>query len=385
MAPANTAETKDLGPLPEWDLGDLYAGPESPELKSDLDRSATAAEGFRDHYRGKLAALSGDELAAAIAAYERLQDTLGRAMSYASLYYAADMSDPESGRFYQNMHERVNAIATELLFFTLELNRIEDAALDEKLKAPELAHYAPWLRDVRAFRPHQLSDEIEKLLHEKSVAGRAAWHAAVRRDRGGAALSRRRQGTDQRRGAASPVRPGCRDAQGAAKSLGEVFGENVRLFAHVTNTLAKDKEIEDRWRGFKRPISSRNLANFVEDEVVDALIAAVRASFRALSHRYYRLKAKWFGVERLPYWDRNAPLARGRRPAGALARGASASCSTPTARSRRTWRRSASASSTTAGSTRRRGRARRRAPSPIRPCRARIPISCSIIWAAPAT
>src|SRR6202030_3413020 len=94
----------------------------------------------------------------------------------------------------------------------------------------------------------------------------------------------------------------------AAKTLGDVFGGNVRLFALITNTLAKDKEIEDRWRGFKRPISSRNLQNFVEDEVVDALIAAVGGAYPTLSHLYYRLKAKWFGVEQLESWDRNAPL-----------------------------------------------------------------------------
>ncbi len=308
MAPANTAETKDLGPLPEWDLGDLYAGPESPELKSDLDRSATAAEGFRDHYRGKLSALSGDELAAAIAAYEKLQDTLGRAMSYASLYYAANMSDPERGRFYQNIHERINAISTELLFFGLEINRIEDAALDEKLNSAKLAHYRPWLRDVRAFRPHQLSDDLEKLLHEKSVAGAAAWQRLF--DETEAALRFPIDGKELTSAEAlhllSETDPAVRKS--AAKSVGKVFGDNVRLFAQITNTLAKDKEIEDRWRQFKRPISSRNLSNYVEDEVVDALIAAVRQSFPRLSHRYYKLKAKWFGVEALPYWDRNAPL-----------------------------------------------------------------------------
>ncbi|MGH6980464.1 MAG: M3 family oligoendopeptidase, partial [Stellaceae bacterium] len=136
MAQAKPAEKQDLGPLPEWDLSDLYPGPDSPVLTSDLDRSAAASDGFRDHYRGKLASLSGDELGAAIAAFEKLEDTLGRAMSYASLYYAANMSDPERGRFYQNIQERINAISTELLFFTLEINRIDDDALGAKLKSP---------------------------------------------------------------------------------------------------------------------------------------------------------------------------------------------------------------------------------------------------------
>jgi oligoendopeptidase F len=305
-----TASTKavDLGPLPEWDLTDLYPGRDSPELKRALTETEQGAARFRDRYEGKLAALSGAELAQAVAAYEGLQETLGRVMSYAYLDYCTDMTDAETGRFFQNMQETVNAISTVLLFFTLELNRIDDAALATKLKDPGLAHYEPWLRDTRAFRPHQLSDEIEKLLHEKYVVGRAAWTRLF--DETEASLRFRVGGKDLTSAEALHLlsEPDAALRKEAAKSLGKVFGENTRIFALITNTLAKDKEIEDRWRGFKRPISSRNLSNFVEDEVVDALIDSVRGAFPKLSHRYYRLKAKWFGVETMPYWDRNAPL-----------------------------------------------------------------------------
>ena len=302
------ADAAALGALPQWNLSDLYPGRDSAELKRDLERSEREAAAFRKQYEGKLATPSGAALGGAIAGYERLQDTLGRVMSYASLVYAGDMSDAEIGRFFQNMQERVNAISTVLLFFTLEINRLDDAALAEKLKSRDLAYYAPWLRDTRAFRPHQLSDDIEKLLHEKYVAGRAAWTrlfdetvAGLRFPIDGKELS-----SAEALHLLSDRDPDKRKR--AAKAIGEVFGGNVRLFALVTNTLAKDKEIEDRWRGFKRPISSRNLSNFVEDEVVDALISAVRGAYPALAHRYYRLKAKWFGVDTLPYWDRNAPL-----------------------------------------------------------------------------
>jgi oligoendopeptidase F len=303
-----TDQKPDLGTLPEWDLSDLYPGRDSPALKEDLARVESDAAAFREGYEGKLATLSGAALGQAIATYERLQETLGRIMSYAYLVYAGDMNDPEIGRFFQTMQERTNAISTTVLFFTLELNRLEDAALEEKQKAPELARYAPWLRDVRAFRPHQLGDELEKLLHEKYVAGRAAWVRLF--DETTAALRFPFRGKELTSAEALHL---LSDRDGAvrreaAKSIGEVFGKNARTFALITNTLAKDKEIEDRWRKFPRPISSRNLANFVEDEVVDALIASVRKSFPELSHRYYRLKAKWFGVEKLPYWDRNAPL-----------------------------------------------------------------------------
>jgi oligoendopeptidase F len=302
------ASKGELGGLPEWNLSDLYPGLDSPELKCDLDSVDADANAFRARYEGKLATLSGAALGRALATYERLQEVFGRIMSYAYLVYAGDMGDSDIGRFFQTMQERVNAIGTTVLFFTLELNRLEEGALAEKLKSPELARYAPWLRDVRAFRPHQLADEIEKLLHEKSIAGRAAWVRLF--DETMTGLRFPLDGKDL---TSAEVLHLLSEHDGAvrekaAKVLGEVLGKNVRAFALITNTLAKDKEIEDRWRGFQRPISSRNLSNYVEDEVVDALISAVRASYPDLSHRYYRLKAKWFGVDQLNSWDRNAPL-----------------------------------------------------------------------------
>ena len=297
-----------LGTLPEWNFSDLYPGPDSPALTGDLARLADDAAAFHQRYEGKLADLSGAALGAAVEAYEGMQELSGRILSYASLVHAGNLADPDIGRFYQTIQERTNTISTSLLFFTLELNRLDDAALEAKEADPALARYRPWLRDIRAFRQHQLSDEAEKLLHEKYVAGRAAWTrlfdetiADLRFPIGGQELTEA-EALDLLSDRDPEVR------REAAASVGEVLGKNARTFALITNTLAKDKEIEDRWRGFARPISSRNLSNFVEDEVVDALIAAVRDSYPRLSHRYYRLKARWFGVEALPFWDRNAPL-----------------------------------------------------------------------------
>src|SRR5262249_12691243 len=200
-----------------------------------------------------------------------------------------------------------SSASTALLFFTLELNRLEEADLEAKLYDPALAHYRPWLRDIRAFRPHQLSDEIEKLLHEKYVAGRAAWARLF--DETIADLRFPFRGKEltgpEPLDLLSHCDPEARRA--AALSIAEVLGRHTGTFAVITNTLAKEKEIEDRWRRFPRPICSRNLTNFVEDEVVDALITAVRNSYSRLSHRYYKLKARWFGVEELAFWDRNAP------------------------------------------------------------------------------
>ena len=307
-AEPGVARSEDLGALPSWDLGDLYPGPDSARLNGDLERCESEAKDFRARYEGRLAGLDGAALGAAIAVYEAIQETLGRVSSYAQLVYAGDMSDPAIGRFYQTMQERTTDISAEILFFTLELNRLGDAELKDKMAVPALARYGPWLRDVRAFREHELSDDLERLLHEKRVAGRSAWvrlfdetMAALRFPLDGASLT------------SAEILNKMTDRDGAvreaaAKSLGRVLGENLRVFALITNTLAKDKQIEDGWREFQRPVSSRNLENFVEDEVVGALVAAVRAAYPRLAHRYYGLKAKWFGVESLPYWDRNAPL-----------------------------------------------------------------------------
>ncbi|MEQ8694951.1 MAG: M3 family oligoendopeptidase, partial [Bauldia litoralis] len=314
MTQTNLDKNTDAGaagaePLPTWNLADLYPGRESKELNRDLDRIEADAKRFRDRYAGAVADLSGDDLADAIAAFEAMSETIGRIMSFASLEYAGNISDPATGRFFQSMQERVNTISAQLIFFTLDINQIDEDALAARMTdSAALAHYAPWLRDTRAFRDHELSDEMERLLHEKEVAGRAAWSrlfdetiAGLRFDVGGKDLTEA-----ETLNLLSDSDRAKREAAGRA--LGAVFGKNARLFAHITNTLAKDKEIDDRWRNFKRPVSSRNLANHVEDEVVDALVSSVRAAYPKLSHRYYAMKAKWLGLDTLRFWDRNAPL-----------------------------------------------------------------------------
>ena len=302
------AAKADAGALPGWDLSDLYPGPRSDEVRRDLEQTAAAAEALHEEFAGRVGGLDGEILADLIARYEAVKETLERLTSYAYLVYCTAMDDAETAQFFQTVREETTATESRLLFLTLELNRIEDDALADKLKAPGLARYAPWVRDVRAFRPFQLSDEVERLLLEKQVAGRAAWMrlfdetmAALRFSVRGEALSSAK--------ALNLLSDKDREVRReAAQALGTVLGENVRTFALITNTLAKDKEIEDQWRGFERPISARNLGNRVEDEVVDALIAAVEAAAPRLAHRYYALKARWMGVDRLDYWDRNAPL-----------------------------------------------------------------------------
>jgi len=305
---ADMPKDASLGDLPEWDLADLYPATDSAELETDLNRAATASRAFSDRYKGRLSGLAGDALGAAIAEYEAIDEIMGRVMSYAQLVYAGNVSDPEVGRFYQSMQERVNDISADVLFFSLELNEIDDKTVAKQLKSPEADRYRPWLDDARSFRPHQLSEEMERLLHDKRVAGRAAWNrlfdetmADMRFEHDGRKLT-----SEEVMNMLSNPDEAVRKA--AAATLGEELGRHARTFSLITNTLAKDKEIEDRWRNFPRPESSRNLANQVEDEVVDALNAAVTGSYADLSHRYYAMKANWFGKDQLDHWDRNAPL-----------------------------------------------------------------------------
>jgi oligoendopeptidase F len=297
-----------LGDLPTWNLSDLYSSPTGTDLDADLARAAREAAAFAKDYEGKVAGLDGKTLGAAVARFEALSDLMGRIGSYAQLYYAQDQSDPKRGQFAQNVSEKLNDVGTTLLFFRLELNKIEETDLAKKLEDPALAKYAPWLRDVRLFRPHQLSDELEKFQHDQSVVGSSAWSrlfdetiARLRYPFRNEVLTEP-QILDKLSSKDAEVR------KEAAKAFGKVQGENIAVFSLIMNTLIKDKEIDDRWRKYPRPQSFRNLANVVEDEVVDALATAVKAAYPRLAHRYYTLKARWFGVDKMPYWDRNAPL-----------------------------------------------------------------------------
>ena len=311
MTRISSAAAADFESPPEWDLSDLYPSPDSPLLEQDLVAATDAATAFHASYAGKLAGLSGDDFGQAIAEYERICETIYRAMSYAQLWYSSDVGDPARGGFYQGMQERVTDISSHTLFFTLEINHLEDDVLAAKLASPRTAHYRSWLRDCRVYRPHQLSDELERYVHDKSVAGRASWSRLFDET-----MARLRFPLDGESLTSAEVLHLMSDMDGAkrkaaAHSLSKVLNENVSLFTLITNTLAKDKEIEDKWRHYAKPWSYRNLSNQVEDEVVDALVEAVRGCYTQLSHRYYAMKAKWFGVESLDFWDRNAPLPDG--------------------------------------------------------------------------
>lgn len=301
-----------IGTLPVWDLKDLYRSISDPAVQKDLDRAATDAEAFMQRYKGRLDEIletgGGGPLAEAIATFEALQERLGRLMSFAGLVYAGDTTDPERGKFYGDIQDKLTTISRSLLFFPLELNRIDDAAMEEALGNESLSYYAPWLRDLAREKPYQLSDEIERLFHDKNVTGRAAWNrifdetlANLRFEVEGEVLTL--EPTLNRM-----LHPDETKRRAASEAIGRTLHDNVHVFTLITNTLAKDKEISDRWRGFADVADARHLANRVEREIVEALVDAVREAYPRLSHRYYRMKAGWLGKEKLDHWDRNAPL-----------------------------------------------------------------------------
>ncbi|MBC8037767.1 MAG: oligoendopeptidase F, partial [Rhizobiales bacterium] len=297
-----------LGTLPEWNLADLYAAPDAPAFAADMKQGEAEAKAFAEKYRGQLASLNGAQLAEALKTYEALSDLLGRTGSYAQLYYVGDTTDPKRGKFYGDVNAKLTEISTLLLFFELELNRIEDQALETAMKVPELAHYRPWIENLRMERPYQLDDKLEELFLEKSLTSFSAFNrlydesmAAMRFEVNGEKLT------------LEPTLNLLQDKDEAkrkagADALAKTFTENLQLFTLITNTLAKDKEISDRWRGFKDIADARHLSNRVEPEVVAALVEAARAAYPQLSHRYYKMKAKWLGKDKLMHWDRNAPL-----------------------------------------------------------------------------
>ncbi len=299
--------------LPEWNLTDLYPSIDAVEVKRDLERLDEECVAFETAYKGKLAEEAakdggGDWLAAAVKRYEAIDDLMGRLGSYAGLIHAGDTVDPAISKFYGDVSERLTAASVHLLFFTLELNRLDDALLQQAMQTPSLGHYRPWLEDIRKDKPHELEDRIEQLFQEKSLTGRGAWNRLFDQT-----ISSLRFKVGPKELAIEPTLNLMADRsevkrKQAALALAKTFKANERTFALITNTLAKDKEISDRWRSFQDVADSRHLNNRVEREVVDALVASVRAAYPRLSHRYYALKARWFKRKKLAYWDRNAPL-----------------------------------------------------------------------------
>lgn len=309
----NAGQDLDLGELPHWDLSDLYESIDSAELLKDLSQVEQSASTFESKWKGQLeqaCAKNGDlGLGAAIGDYEQIEEKMGQLISFAGLTYFSNTLDVEKAKFFGDIKAKLTELSTFFLFFTLELNRLDEKLIEEALQNdPSAKYYEPWLIDLRKERPFQLEERVEQLFHEKSLTGHSAWNrlfdetmADLKFEIDGQLLS-----LEETLNLLQEPDPASREQ--AAKALTTTFAANLRTFTLITNVLAKDKEISDRWRGFEDVADSRHLSNRVERKVVDALAEAVNKAYPQLSHRYYKLKAKWLGVDQLNFWDRNAPL-----------------------------------------------------------------------------
>jgi len=301
---------KELKNVPAWDLSDFYSSISDKKISAELKKIEKSSKDFDKKYHGKVAKLKAPQLFTAIVEYEKIAQAIGKLSSYSYLVYASDLSNQKNIAFHQNLSESLSKFETLLIFFTLELNEIDEKKINILLKNAQLKKYQPFIRDTRAFRKYQLSKELEKLSLEKNITGRAAFVRLFDETVNNLKFSYRgkiltsQQIFDLMSSDDEKVR------KDAAKAVGKTFEENSKLFAFITNTLAKDKAIDDEWRGFAKPIAARNLSNFIEDETVELLVKTVRKNYAKISHRYYKIKAKILGKKQLNYWDRNAPLSK---------------------------------------------------------------------------
>jgi oligoendopeptidase F len=305
----NMSGGKDLGNLPEWDLSDLYPATDSPELTRDMEWLQKECAAFAADYEGNLAALDAAALLKAVQRYEEIDVIAGRIMSFAGLRYYQATTDSERAKFMADCQDDITNFTTPLVFYGLEFNRLEDAHLADLLAAnADLARYKPVFDRMRAMKPHQLSDELEKFLHDQSTVGSAAWNRLFDETMAGLEFTVEGETLSLESTLNLLTEHDRSKREAASHALAAVFQDNIKIFSRVHNTLAKEKEIEDRWRNMPTPQTGRHLSNHVEAEVVEALRNAVVAAYPRLSHRYYALKAKWLGLERMQTWDRNAPL-----------------------------------------------------------------------------
>ena len=309
VADGNIQDYSALGNLPKWDLSDLYKAEDDPELNKDLNWLRKACSNFAEDYQGKLGKLGAMGLLDAVERYQAIEVIAGKVMSFAGLRYYQLTTDAQRTKFMSDMQDKVTKLTTPLVFYGLEFNRISGDRIASLLSEDSgLARYKPVFDRMRAMKPYQLSDELEKFLHDQSVVGASAWNRLF--DETVASLTFQIKGEElPLEAATNKLSDKNRDMrEAAAREIARVLKENTSLFARVHNTLAKEKEVEDQWRKMPTPQTGRHLSNHVETEVVQALRDAVVSAYPKLSHRYYSLKAKWMGLEKMQIWDRNAPL-----------------------------------------------------------------------------
>ena len=308
MTKSATKEEKNLGNMPSWNLDDLYLSVNDKNINYDLEKIKSMINNFQQ-YKGKVKNMNGKQLYNAIIDYENIEELMAKLGSYAYLKYAENLSIDENVKLYQKINEELTNLSSGLVFFTLEINKLPQKKLNLMYKeSKSLQVYKQVIEDIRVFKEHELNEDLEKLMLEKSVSGRTAWSRLFDETIDNMEFEYNGNKYNQSEMLEMMNSKDEKVRKETSKIFGETLGKNGKLFAFITNTLAKDKEINDRWRKFKTPISSRNLSNLIEDEVVESLRNTVKDNYKKTAHRYYKWKAQQLGKEKLHYSDRNAPL-----------------------------------------------------------------------------
>lgn len=294
--------------LPAWDLSDLYKGIKDPEISKDMETYRKSALAFARKYKGKITSLDAKGFLTLLKAEEKMSKLSARLGGFAYLNMSTQMKNPEAMAFYQNTSEKLTAYARPLVFFSLELNRVPEAKIKEWLKDKHVAFYKPFIERVRKYKKYELSEAVEEILLEKSVTSSEAWVRLYEETSSRLVYTVDGKNYNDAEISKLTLDKDAKLRHKAGAEINRVAKENAPLFTLVYNMVMKDKAIEDEKRGFKAPISARNLAEDVPDTSVEALAETVRANYKNIAHRFYKLKAKWLGVKKISYWDRNAPL-----------------------------------------------------------------------------
>ena len=295
--------------LPEWNLDDLYSSENDKNLTIDLKWLDKECTKFENDFKNKLSKLSAQNFLKCILRYEKIQNISGRIMSFAGLRYYQSTTDPKRAKFLADMQDKITISSSKLVFFSLEINNIDNKKINSLLKEDvQLSRFKPIFDSLRKMKNHQLSTELEAFLHDQSVVGTSAWNRLFDETIAGLkfTINNEELNIESTLNLLSDNDRKTREL--GAKEVARVLGKNINIFSRITNTLAKEKEIEDRWRKMPSPQFGRHLSNDVEPEVVEALRNAVVSAYPETSHRYYKLKAKWMGLKKMEIWDRNAPL-----------------------------------------------------------------------------
>ena len=303
------ANIKNNKEEPSWDLSDLYNGIKDRELENDLQNLNKKIDAFTSKYSGKIKKLSGYELYKLLVEYEKISEKMGKIASFAYLKYAENLSVEENVAFFQKISEELTSLSSKMIFVNVEINELSDKDINKKLNDSSNLknNYGTYIENLRVFKKHQLSNDLEKLMNDKSITSRDAWSRLF--DETIDNMKFKFEGRELNEAQITEIinSKNSNKRVKAGKVFGEKLGENIKIFAYITNILAKDKSISDQWRKYETPISARNLSNYIEDDVVENLYNSIQRNYKDISHRYYKLKAKILKKDKLLYTDRNAP------------------------------------------------------------------------------